>query len=73
MVAGAIDASANAIASARRGAYDHIVDRLIAERAPNLAGGWAWPLLRPLLYQILDYARARRMAEAIGPLGGARA
>jgi putative hemolysin len=73
MVAGAIDASANAIASARRGAYDHIVDRLIAERAPNLAGGWAWPLLRPLLYQILDYARARRMAEAIGPLGGAEA
>jgi putative hemolysin len=51
-------------------AHDHIVDRLIAERAPRLAAGPAWPLLRPLLYAILDYGRARRMADAIAPLGG---
>jgi putative hemolysin len=51
-------------------ARDHIVDRLIAERAPRLAGSPAWPALRPLLYAILDYGKARRMADAIAPLGG---
>lgn len=54
----------------RRDARDHIVDRLIAERAPKLAGSAAWPLLRPLLYAMLDYGKARRMAEAIGPMPG---
>ena len=71
MGAGAIDLLANAAADRRK--RDHIVDRLIAERAPKLAGGWAWPVLRPLLYRILDYGRARRMAEAIAPMGGADA
>jgi putative hemolysin len=51
-------------------ARDHIVDRLIAERAPGLAGGAAWPVLRPSLYAILDYGKARRMADAIAPMGG---
>ncbi|HEX5377600.1 MAG TPA: 1-acyl-sn-glycerol-3-phosphate acyltransferase, partial [Phenylobacterium sp.] len=48
----------------------HIVDTLIAERAPKLAASPAWPVLRPLLYQILDYGKARRMADAIAPLPG---
>ncbi|HEY5107162.1 MAG TPA: 1-acyl-sn-glycerol-3-phosphate acyltransferase [Caulobacteraceae bacterium] len=48
----------------------HIVDALIAERAPKLAATAAWPLLRPMLYGLLDYAKARRMADAIAPLGG---
>lgn len=73
MVSGMIDASPIASDSAFRSVHDHIVDRLIAERAPGLAGGPAWPLLRPLLYGILDYARARRMADAIAPMGGADA
>lgn len=51
-------------------ARHHIVDDLIAERAPKLAGSPAWPLLRPLLYGLLDYAKARRMADAIAPLPG---
>src|SRR5437899_4092064 len=51
-------------------AHDHIVDVLIAERAPRLAASPAWPLLRPLLYGFLDYAKARRMADAIQPLPG---
>jgi putative hemolysin len=51
-------------------ARDHIVDRLIAERAPRLAADPAWPWIRPLLYAILDYGRARRLADAIAPLGG---
>src|SRR5665213_2565222 len=41
---------------------DHIIDRLIEERAPRLAAGAAWPILRPLLYGVLDYGKARRMA-----------
>ena len=52
---------------------DHIIDRLIEERAPRLAAGAAWPILRPLLYSVLDYGKARRMADAIAPLGGRRA
>ncbi|MES2897844.1 MAG: 1-acyl-sn-glycerol-3-phosphate acyltransferase [Pseudomonadota bacterium] len=50
--------------------HDHIVDILIAERAPKLSGSAAWPLARPLLYALLDYAKARRMAQAIAPLPG---
>jgi putative hemolysin len=60
-----------ALASAvRRDVRDHIVDTLIAERTPKLSGGPAWPVLRPLLYALLDYGKARRMAEAIAPLPG---
>jgi len=52
---------------------DHIIDVLIAERAPHLAASAAWPLLRPVLYAILDYRKARRMADAIMPLPGVEA
>lgn len=48
----------------------HIVDVLIAERAPRLSASAAWPLVRPVLYGLLDYGKARRMADAIGPLSG---
>lgn len=54
----------------RQDRHAHIVDELIAERAPRLAGSPAWPLLRPLLYAILDYGKARRMADAIAPMSG---
>ena len=49
---------------------DHIIDRLIAERAPKLAASAAWPLVRPLLHGLLNYAKARRMADAIAPMSG---
>ena len=49
---------------------DHIVDRLIAERAPRLAASAVWPVLRPLLYGVLDYDKARRMADAIASMPG---
>jgi putative hemolysin len=52
---------------------DHIVDVLIAERAPKLSGSALWPLARPLLYALLDYAKARAMADAIAPLPGRKA
>jgi putative hemolysin len=51
----------------RRG---HIVDYLIEERAPKLAGSPVWPIVRPPLYALLDYRKARRMADAIAPLSG---
>jgi putative hemolysin len=59
-----------AAAVARPGRHDHIVDVLIAERAPRLSGGPLWPVLRPALYSFLDYGKARRMADAIQPLPG---
>jgi len=61
---------ATAAAAKMRSARDHIVDVLIAERAPKLSGSAAWPFLRPLLYAMLDYGKARRMADAIAPLPG---
>jgi putative hemolysin len=52
------------------GRPQHIVDDLIAERAPKLARSPAWPVLKPLLYSFLDYDKARRMADTIAPIPG---
>ena len=51
----------------------HIVDVLIEERAPHLSSGPYWPILRPILYTVLNYTKARRMADAIAPMGGREA
>ncbi|TFW14464.1 acyltransferase [Brevundimonas intermedia] len=48
----------------------HIVDVLIAERAPRLTASPLWPVLRPALYGVLGYGAAVRMADAIQPLSG---
>ena len=48
----------------------HVVDVLIAERAPRLTGSVFWPLLRPAFYALLGYGKAREMADAIMPLPG---
>jgi putative hemolysin len=61
------EAPAIARSAERRG---HVVDVLIEERAPKLAGSPLWPVVRPLLYAMLDYGKARRMADAIAPLSG---
>ena len=58
---------------ARRAYHDHIVDTLIAERAPKLSGGAVWPLIRPLLYRLLDYRKARTMADDIAQMSGRQA
>lgn len=58
---------------ARRAYHDHIVDTLIAERAPKLSGGIAWPVIRPLLYRLLDYRKARSMADEIATMSGRQA
>lgn len=59
---------AQAVATAK-----HIVDVLIEERAPKLSGGPLWPVVRPPLFTILNYAKAVRMADMIAPMGGAEA
>src|SRR5438270_3319096 len=62
---------AETLSPARR--RPHIIDVLIEERAPKLSGSPAWPVARPLLYRMLDYAKARRMADAIRPMPGREA
>lgn len=59
-----------------RTAYEngrHIVDTLIEERCPELAGSRLWPMVRPGLYKALNYTTARAMADAIAPLSGTEA
>jgi len=51
----------------------HIVDVLIAERAPRLTASAAWPVVRPALYGLLGYGEAVRMADAIQNLSGVEA
>ncbi|KCZ53606.1 hypothetical protein HY29_16695 [Hyphomonas beringensis] len=48
----------------------HIVDVLIEERCPKLRGSWSWPLVRPVLYKMLGYRKAREMADEIVQLNG---
>ena len=51
----------------------HIVDVLIAERAPHLTASPVWPVVRPALYGLLGYGEAVRMADAIQNLSGVEA
>lgn len=48
----------------------HICEVLIAERAPRLTASWAWPMARPLLYRLLGFDQAVKMADAVQPLSG---
>lgn len=58
------------VPTAVAGRRAHIVDRLIEERAPTLSASPAWPWIRPPLYGLLHYRKARRMADHIAPLPG---
>lgn len=51
----------------------HIIDILIEERAPRLSRSPAWPLLRPPIYNVLNYRKAVRMADAIARMDGVAA
>jgi putative hemolysin len=46
----------------------HIADQLIAERGEKLVNSRFWPFIRPILYKILHYREAVRMADDIAPL-----
>jgi len=49
---------------------DHIVDALIKERCPSFVSHWTWPITRPVLYAILGYGKARRLADHVADLTG---
>ncbi|ESQ75806.1 GNAT family N-acetyltransferase [Asticcacaulis sp. AC402] len=51
----------------------HIIDELIYERAPRLVASPLWPVVRPVMYTILGYPKARSMADAIAAMPGAQA
>lgn len=51
-------------------ARPHILDTLIAERAPKLCGSRVWPLARGPLHALLSYGKARALVEAVAPMGG---
>lgn len=48
----------------------HVVDVLIEERCPSFRCHWTWPIVRPVLYNLLGYRRARRMADTIMQMNG---
>ncbi|MEM8616908.1 MAG: 1-acyl-sn-glycerol-3-phosphate acyltransferase [Pseudomonadota bacterium] len=48
----------------------HIVDTMIMERCPSFVDHWTWPAMRPLLYALLGYDRAVRMADYLQTLNG---
>ncbi len=48
----------------------HIVDALIEERCPSFVSHWTWPALRPVLFNVLGYARARKLADYLRTLNG---
>jgi len=54
-------------------ARPHIIDTLIAERAPKLCGSPAWPLARGPVNALLSYGKARALAEAVAPMSGREA
>jgi putative hemolysin len=54
-------------------ARPHIIDTLIAERAPKLVASPAWPLARGPQHALLSYGQARAMVDAIAPMGGREA
>ncbi|EGF91951.1 acyltransferase family protein [Asticcacaulis biprosthecium C19] len=51
----------------------HIIDELIYERAPRLVASPVWPLVKPVLYAILGYPKARHTADAVSGLSGVAA
>ena len=48
----------------------HIVDQLIRERCPTFVNHWTWPVVRPVLYGLLNYRNARAMADHLLTLNG---
>ena len=67
------DSRLAAFLTAESDADSHIVDTLIAERCPSFVDHWTWPAVRPVLYKMLGYKKARTMADEIAQLatGGA--
>ena len=66
-----MNSAASALAlPAHSRARAHVVDALIEERAPHYVASPLWPVMRPGLYALLGYDKARRLADDVAPLGG---
>ncbi len=61
----------SAFLSAEPASDAHIVDVLIEERCPSFSEHWTWPVVRPVLYSMLGYDKARRMADDLSHMSGA--
>jgi putative hemolysin len=61
------------LAAVHSRADEHIVDALIEERAPHFVRSPFWPLMRPPLYALLGYHKARRLADDVAHMGGRQA
>ena len=48
----------------------HIVDQLIEERGQTLVKHPLWPIIRPMLYKVLYYRQAVRMADEVAETAG---
>ena len=48
----------------------HIVDQLIEERGQTLVKHPLWPIIRPMLYKVLYYRQAVRMADEVAEISG---
>jgi len=48
----------------------HIVDTMIKERCPSFVNHWSWPVVRPMLYNLLGYRKARDKADYLQTLRG---
>lgn len=51
----------------------HIVDVLIKERAPRLSSSLIWPLIKPVLYQLLGYKTGVNLVNTAGRMSAADA
>lgn len=49
---------------------DHIIDTMIKERCPSFVSHWTWPVVRPILYSMLGYRKARKTADFLQTLRG---
>ncbi len=48
----------------------HIIDRLIDERTTNLSRHFLWPVAKPILFRLMHYHQAVKMADQIEALPG---
>lgn len=64
---------AEAFSLVTHGQPGHIVDTLIAERGTRIVRHPLWPVMRPFLYTVLNYRRAKAFADAVANAPGFQA
>lgn len=64
---------AETVALVSQGQPGHIVDTLIAERGRQISSHPLWPVMRPLIYTLLNYRKAIEFADAVANMPGFQA